>query len=64
MCLTASVPCELQVDVALTCCDFQKAQMSELLKVLLPRSRFAEPGGTDQVCAYELPLSCTGVGVP
>lgn len=40
----------LQVDVSLTCCDFQKAQMSELLKVLLPRSRFAELGGFGQVC--------------
>lgn len=40
-----------KVDVSLTCCDFQKAQMSELLKVLLPRSRFAEPGGLDQTVA-------------
>ena len=37
------------MDVALTCCDFQKAQMSELLKALLPRSRFAEPEGSGQV---------------
>lgn len=50
MWLTASGVHALQVDVSLTCCDFQKAQMSELLKVLLPRSRFAEPGGFDQVC--------------
>ena len=28
--------------MALTCCDFQKAQTSELLKVLIPRSRFAQ----------------------
>ena len=47
--------------MALTCCDFQKAQTSELLKILIPRSRFAGPAGHGQVrgalattrCAYK-----------
>ena len=37
--------------MALTCCDFQKAQTSELLKILIPRSRFAGPAGRGQVRA-------------
>ncbi len=37
--------------MALTCCDFQKAQTSELLKILIPRSRFAGPAGHGQVCS-------------
>ena len=39
----------MQMDVVLTCCDFQKAPMSELLRVLIPRSRFADPTGFSQV---------------
>ena len=45
----------MQVDVALTCCDFQKAQTSELLKILIPRSRFAGPAGHGQVRSSRRP---------